>query len=74
MRVYKDRRFLRVVYVVEFDHVIKYAGPSFLEASNAIKGSQHIVVWMDSQWMGNVNADGEWIFTTRHNPVTEVEV
>lgn len=66
--VHRDGRFSRATFVVERDHAIDYAGQSFLAAREVLKGSDHVVVWMDGKWMGDVDHEGRWTFKTLHNP------
>ena len=65
---HRDRRFSRATYVVECDHVIEYAGGSFMAARAVLRGSRNVVVWMDGKWMGYVDDNGDWKFKTQHNP------
>ena len=56
-----------LTFVVEEDHVIMYAGKSFVNAGNAIKGGNKIIVWRNGCWMGEVDFMGNWLMRTLHN-------
>ncbi len=53
-----------LIFVVEDDHVITYAGTEFAKARNVILGGNRIVVWRDGIWLGDVNFDGKWLLST----------
>ena len=69
--VNEDARFAGVIYVVEHDHAIQYAGDCFGAARSVLRGSQHICVWRNGLWIGEVNSNGAWTFKTKHFPKPE---
>ncbi len=54
----------KLIFVVEDDHVITYAGTNFSKARSTILGGNRIVVWRDGIWLGDVDFNGTWLFST----------
>ena len=67
---------LSVVYVVEDDHAIKYAGPSFDAAKAVLRGFNVMSVWSKGEWLGEMKHSGEWAFRTGNQKglLAEIEV
>ena len=54
----------KLIFVVEDDHAIMYAGTEFAEACNVIRGGNLVDVWRNGKWLGEVDFNGEWVFKT----------
>lgn len=53
-----------LIFVVEDDHAIMYAGTKIAKARNKIQGGNLISVWRSGIWLGDVAFDGTWISKT----------
>ena len=63
-----DDRFRRAIYVVEDYQAIKYVGNDFMKAKAALRGPLNIEVWLDDEWIGQVDRNAQWVFRTRYHP------
>ncbi len=55
-----------MVFVVEYDHAIEYAGDKFDMARAVVRGAGVVHVWEDDKWLGNVDIGGFWRHKTKH--------
>lgn len=55
-----------VIFVVEDDHAILYAGTEFEGACNVIQGGNLVDVWCNGKLLGEVDFNGKWVFKTGH--------
>ena len=55
-----------MIFVVEHDHAIMYAGMRFSDAVKAMRGPSKISAWFDGKWIGDLNHKGEWEYKTQH--------
>ena len=68
-----------LIYAVEDDHCILYAGPSFYYAKNVSAGSKlrgvssSIQVFLGPAWLGTVDCVGRWTCRTKANTTPENE-
>ena len=59
-------------YVVEDDHVIRYAGDSMEAAKASMLGrTRYITVWRYGKYIGDLSNECVWIFKTKHHPEAE---
>ncbi len=50
-----------LIFVVEDDHAIMYAGTEIAEARKVMLGRNTISVWESGAWLGDVSYDGTWL-------------
>jgi hypothetical protein len=60
-----ERLCAELTFVIEDDHVIRYAGTELAKSRKSMIGRSMISVWRSGVYMGAVSFDGVWIYRTQ---------
>lgn len=63
-----------LIFVVEDDHAIMYAGLDLEKAGDVICRRNSLSVWRSGVWLGDVTFEGVWLFKTKDCDIPDLDV